>query len=261
MFRSTLMVTCSAALMLAQGDAGENRSSCRDLPSHGQLKVALASVVQQGQNGGLGFHMWGTLVNRDGEICVVIYTGADRHAQWPGSRVISAQKAHTAHAFSLPKFALSTANLYFATQPGGTLYELPHSNPVDPSVAYAGNAANFGQTNDPMIGKKAGGVNVFGGGLALYKPTGELIGALGVSGDTSCADHIIAWKTRDRMNLDFVPAGVAGNGRDNMLNDLVRQANGESTSASGFGHAACSSAATAIVQALPNDFPPGTPQP
>ena len=247
--------------MWAQDGSGENRSNCRDLPSYSFLKIALASVVQQGQNGGLGFHMWGTLVNRDGEVCAVVYTGADRHAQWPGSRVISAQKAHTANAFSLPNFALSTANLYFATQPAGTLYELPHSNPVDPSVAYAGNPANFGAANDPLVGKKMGGVNVFGGGLALYKRTGELIGALGVSGDTSCTDHVIAWKTRDRLSLDYVPAGVAGAGRDNMINDLSRQANGELVSPSGFGHAACSPGATVLVNTLPADFPTGTPQP
>jgi hypothetical protein len=30
---------------------------------------------------------------------------------------------------------LSTANLYSAVQPGGSLYGLQHSNPVDPEVA------------------------------------------------------------------------------------------------------------------------------
>jgi hypothetical protein len=34
-----------------------------------------------------------------------------------------------------------------------------------------------------MIGGKIGGVNVFGGGLALYNSQHELIGGLGVSGD------------------------------------------------------------------------------
>ena len=40
-----------------------------------------------------------------------------------------------------------------------------------------------------MVGNKPGGVNVFGGGLALYDEVDGLIGAVGVSGDTSCADH------------------------------------------------------------------------
>ena len=31
-----------------------------------------------------------------------------------------------------------------------------------------------------------------------------------MSGDTSCADHNIAWRTRNTLNLDYVPAGVSG---------------------------------------------------
>jgi len=68
-----------------------------------------------------------------------------------------------------------------------------------------------------MVGEKIGGVNVFGGGLALYTPAGALIGGLGVSGDTSCADHIIAWKVRHDLNLDNVPAGVSSTGDDNII--------------------------------------------
>jgi len=59
--------------------------------------------------------MWGSVVNRDGIVCAVAFTGGDRGDQWPGSRVISAQKANTANAFSLPGLALSTANLWAAT--------------------------------------------------------------------------------------------------------------------------------------------------
>ena len=39
-----------------------------------------------------------------------------------------------------------------------------------------------------MVGQRVGGMNVFAGGLALYKG-GKEIRALGVSGDTWCADH------------------------------------------------------------------------
>jgi hypothetical protein len=67
-----------------------------------------------------------------------------------------------------------------------------------------------------MIGRRIGGVNVFGGGLALYSASGKLLGGLGVSGDTSCTDHIIAWKLRDALNLDNVPGGVA-DGTDNII--------------------------------------------
>src|SRR5512143_1727986 len=111
--------------------------------------------------------MWASVVNRDGVVCAVAFTGDSRGDQWPGSRVISAQKANTANAFSLPGLALSTANLYSAVQPGGSLFGLQESNPVDTSVAYGGNPKNNGQPNDPMVGQRIGGVNVFGGGLAL----------------------------------------------------------------------------------------------
>jgi hypothetical protein len=67
-----------------------------------------------------------------------------------------------------------------------------------------------------LIGRRIGGVNVFGGGLALYNWKGVLVGAIGVSGDTSCADHNIAWRTRHQLNLDFVPGGVSAKGDDNI---------------------------------------------
>src|SRR2546426_12806954 len=169
------------------------------LPSHAALTTALKAVVKE-QNGGLGFNMWAAVVNRDGEVCAVTFSGGDRGDQWPGSRVISAQKANTANAFSLPGFALSTANLFSVVQPGGTLFGLQESNPVDTSVAYQGPSQNYGQANDPMVGHKIGGVNVFGGGLALYNKEGKLVGAIGLSGDTSCTDHIIAWKVRHKLN-------------------------------------------------------------
>jgi len=121
--------------------------------------------------------------------------------QWPGSRVISAQKANTANAFGLDGFAISTANLYGLVQPGGSLFGLQESNPVNPLVAYAGDTDKFGTDNDPLDGRKIGGVNVFGGGLALYNNAGKIIGGLGVSGDSSCTDHIVAWKLRYLLGL------------------------------------------------------------
>jgi uncharacterized protein GlcG (DUF336 family) len=214
---------------------------CSALPSHYALKEALISAQMQ-SNGGFGLQMWGAMVDRDGTVCAIAFTGSDRGAQWPGSRMIAAQKAYTANAFSLPGLALSTANLYYATQPGGSLYGLQHSNPVDPALAYLGPAANFGTAADPMDGYRVGGVNVFGGGLALYNKKGVLVGAIGVSGDSSCADHNIAWRTRNSLGLDHVPGGVSGDPMrpDNIVFDLVAQAGQQSgTSVSGWGHPLC----------------------
>src|SRR5215469_8084766 len=226
---------------------------CADVPTYAQLQPALAAA-RIVANGGFNLDMWATVVNRDGVVCAVAFTGTDRGSQWPGSRVISAQKANTANAFSLPHLALSTADLYSAVQPGGSLYGLQASNPVNTDVAYGGNPMNYGQSNDPMVGGHIGGVNVFGGGLALYNAQGVLIGGLGVSGDSSCADHNIAWRTRHSLNLDFVPGGVGPDSSrpDNIVYDIT-PASGVmiGVSASGWGHPVCSDAAKTISGTLP----------
>jgi uncharacterized protein GlcG (DUF336 family) len=229
------------------------QTACQGLPSYAQLQAALAAARAE-PNGGFNLDMWGTIVNRDGIVCAVAFTGSDRGSQWPGSRVISAQKANTANAFSLPQLALSTANLYSAVQPGGSLFGLQASNPVNVAVAYGGDSSQYGTADDPMVGGKIGGVNVFGGGLALYNSQGVLLGGLGVSGDSSCADHNISWRTRRRLLLDYVPAGVSGDSSrpDNIVYDIVNQPGFQiGVSPSGWGHATCSAAATAISKNLP----------
>lgn len=45
------------------------------------------------------------------ELCVLLFFPVpDRSAEWPGSRLISPEKANTANALSGPNFAFSTAN-------------------------------------------------------------------------------------------------------------------------------------------------------
>jgi uncharacterized protein GlcG (DUF336 family) len=205
---------CTTSAVRAQNP----NNSCNGLPGYSALQGALAAATTT-ETSGLNNQMWGTIVDRDGNVCAVAFTGVNRGAQWPGSRVISAQKANTANAFSLDSssssngsgqpsgLALSTANLYSAVQPGGSLFGLQESNPVDPSVAYMGPSSKYGTAQDPMVGNKIGGVNVFGGGLALYAPGGKIVGGLGVSGDTSCADHDIAWRVRNNLNLDHLGGG------------------------------------------------------
>lgn len=252
------LILASGAALTGYAQAAVSASidptvACAQLPSHSDLQAALTWARNQ-MNGGFNLDMWGTVVNRDGIVCAVAFTGANRGSQWPGSRAISAQKANTANAFSLPQLALSTADLYSAVQPGGSLYGLQASNPVDTFVAYGGNPADYGQVNDPMVGGRIGGVNVFGGGLALYNKQGVLIGALGVSGDSSCADHNISWRTRNRLKLDYVPAGVGPDTTrpDNIVYDITNPAGfGIGVSATGWGHPVCSAAAVTISLGLP----------
>lgn len=205
-----------AAVSLAVASFGAHAAApaeCASLPSHAQLQAALISA-RKADNAGFNLDMWGTVVARSGTVCAVAFTGKTFGDQWPGSRAISAQKAFTANAFSLPGLALATANLYSAVQPGGSLFGLQESNPVNPAMANQGPATAWGKANDPLVGQRMGGVNVFGGGLALYNAKGELVGAVGVSGDSSCADHAIAWRTRHNISLDFVPGGVGPAGVD-----------------------------------------------
>ena len=249
-----VMICAALAALLASAQpamAQGSDNTCAGLPSHGELKEAL-NAARGNANGGFNLDMWGTVVNRNGVVCAVAFTGEGRGDQWPGSRVISAQKANTANSFSLPGLALSTANLWAAVQPGGSLFGLQESNPVSTDVAYKGPSANFGTPNDPMVGGKIGGVNVFGGGLALYNASGVLVGAVGVSGDTSCADHNIAWRTRHGLNLDFVPGGV-GAQKDNInYQGLVPVP----SLANDFSHPICKIAGVDGVSAISAALPP-----
>jgi len=239
-----------------RGNGSNGSNGCNDLPGYGKLKAALEVAVAV-ETSGLNLQMWATIVDRDGIVCAVAFSGVNRGAQWPGSRVISAQKANTANAFSLDDssarggssgaaggLALSTANLYSAVQPGGSLFGLQESNPVNVQAAYRGPSNDFGKFNDPLVGEKVGGVNVFGGGLALYGPGKEILGGVGVSGDTSCADHNIAWRVRRRLELDHLSGvgGVSGDAArpDNIIYDIVENPDGGTgKSAGGFGHPKC----------------------
>ncbi|HEX4507556.1 MAG TPA: heme-binding protein [Alphaproteobacteria bacterium] len=201
---------------------------------HATLQKALrAAIAPTGgpTNGGLDNHMWAAVIDRMGVVKAVCYSGSELGDQWPGSRAIAIEKANTANALSLPKYAFSTANLYAGAQPGGFLFGLIETNPVDTATMYAGEAIDYGTPNDPMVGKTASGVVVFGGGLALYD-NDTIIGALGVSGDTSCADHNIAWRIRKALMLDNVPAGITEEDDDAIIYDIGMMGK----SSSGYGH-------------------------
>jgi len=105
-----------------------------------------------------------------------------------------------------------------------------------------------------MVGGKIGGVNVFGGGLALYNSSHVLVGAIGVSGDSSCADHNIAWRTRAALALDYVPGGVGPDSSrpDNIVYDITAQTGQmPGVSVSGWGHPTCAPSATTLSGTLP----------
>jgi uncharacterized protein GlcG (DUF336 family) len=79
---------------------------------------------------------------------------------WLGSIDIAVKKARTARMFNMP-----TGQIGQLSQPGGSLYNIEHSN---------------------------GGLITFPGGIPLTSAAGEIIGAIGVSGDTVENDHTVA---------------------------------------------------------------------
>lgn len=79
---------------------------------------------------------------------------------WLGSIDIAIRKARTARFFDMP-----TGDLGQASQPGGSLYNIEHSN---------------------------SGLITFPGGIPIKGSSGEIIGAIGVSGSTVENDYIVA---------------------------------------------------------------------
>jgi uncharacterized protein GlcG (DUF336 family) len=244
MRKVVLHVACTALIALslsanlyAQTDSSPANAKPSCPIDHDRLADALKKSVKPSggpSNGGFDNNEWGAVVNRHGTICALAFSGNNAQDQWLGSRAIAAEKANTANAFSLANKAMATANLYAGAQPGGFLFGAALGNPAVPDVIYSGQPEQFGSSTDPMVGKNPGGSIVFGGGLALYDETG-LIGALGVSGDSSCADHNVAWRIRHSVGLDHVPAGVSPNMKDAILYDIGPD--GESKT--GFGHPKC----------------------
>lgn len=180
------------------------QNDCKDLPNETALKAHLnAAPSTGGPAGGLfaGTLMWAAVVNRDGVICAFTTTTTDPARVWPGSQAIAKAKAYTANAFSNDALPLSTALLYTFTQPGHSLASLGQSNLFESRVLAPTNGNGGGK------GQIAGGMIFFGGGVPLYKD-GKIIGGLGISGDTACADHEIAKRVRTLAGLN-PPGGPA----------------------------------------------------
>jgi uncharacterized protein GlcG (DUF336 family) len=167
-------------------------ADCSVLPSADDLAKFLRTAPDSGEAGGL-FHgraEWGAIVNRKGEICEVVPPNDSTGGYWPGSRSIAMAKAFTANGFSTDTAALSTARLYTMTQPGHSLWGVGEPEPFNPDCL------------DPSSHTKVcGGAIAFGGGVPLYKGT-HIVGGLGISGDTPCADHEIAKRVRHMAGLD-----------------------------------------------------------
>lgn len=215
LLRSTLY-TCAVLTILTMAGAAQADSDSHSLScpvTYKQLQSALMLADKNEPSQGFKNHFWAVVVNRGGVVCAVAFSGANAGSQWLSSRQIAAAKAFTANGLSLniPSSggsgtgALSTAQLYQFVQPsnanvGNPLFGLDGGNVLNSLLAYQGDYASFGTANDPMIGQRVGGTITFGGGLALYKGT-TVVGGIGLSGDTACRDHSVAWGTRINLSL------------------------------------------------------------
>lgn len=177
---------------------GAASASCGDLPSVDDLKKWLRQAPSEGgEAGGLfdGKMEWASVVNRNGELCATAVATDDPASAWAGSQAISKAKAYTANSYSTDALPFSTARLYTLTQPGHSLWGAAEPNPFKADCLVSPKDA--GTTS----GKVCGGSIAFGGGVPLYRGKTRA-GALGVSGDTPCADHEIAKRIRHLANLD-----------------------------------------------------------
>jgi uncharacterized protein GlcG (DUF336 family) len=225
--------------------------------THDQLTNALkANVKASGgpTNGGLDNNEWAAVVARDGTLCAITFSGSQADDQWPASRGIAIAKAFTSNGLSLPKFAISTANLWAASQPGGSLYGTITAAPPNPTALYAGPSQDYGTPMDPALQHAVGGTIVFAGGLPLYDGK-TIVGALGVSGDTSCADMNVAWRTRHALGLDHVPNGLTASNNDGIIYDV----GADGHSKSGWGHPTCGFNERQIAQQIGASAPAKAP--
>lgn len=246
----TISKTLFASAVLASATfsgAAMAGATCDNLPKAAELKKVLASIATGDPmaNGGVGAPEWLTLVDTSGTICAVVHSlpaDADVTTQAaPVHRIFSAQKAGTANGFSRAGIAVSTSNLYLGTQVmGGEIssgmdaFLNPNINPND------GSTKNWGTTKDPLIGKRLGGNNTMPGGLPLYDKTHTKVGAIGVSGDIRCSDHVVAWKVREALSGGAYTVANNAYGLSSAHNDAMMQDVGaDGKSKSGFGYPAC----------------------
>jgi uncharacterized protein GlcG (DUF336 family) len=250
-----IMRLLTPALLLAGASFASSAmaTTCADLPKYAELKTALQTVATgPTANGGFGMPVWLALLNTKGEVCAILnqagssLDGIDITQEASlGHRIFAIHKANTANAFSHSHIAIASASLYNAFQPGGAL-DSDATNIINNQLnPYAGDTAKFGTPNDPLIGKVVGGASGLGGGLALFNKDKKKVGSIGVSGDTVCTDHVIAWKIREMLAGGAytganVPFGVSAAHNDMMVQDIKPNLKGGAGFSAGtYGHATC----------------------
>lgn len=264
--KKTILSLSVLTLALINATNAYAGNDCGKLPKAEELKAALQAVANQPADkypgGGRG-PLWMTLVDPTGVVCAVVHSldssGADAknkenvtlHLQ-PFHRLLSARKASTSAIFSSSRGSIASGHLYSSNQPGGLLQEASYEGQYD---ALEGDAMTFGTKKDPMIGHRVGGFIGLGGGLALFDANKNKVGAIGVSGDTPCTTHVLAWQIREALAggayaVANIPFGLSGSFDDKLILDITpNPAGGPGHSASGYGHIECQNTPTSANEA------------
>jgi uncharacterized protein GlcG (DUF336 family) len=135
--------------------------------------------------------MWCAVVDREGQLLLIKSTdtngtpanpaGSDA---WRGSIEIAIAKAFTGVAFSNATTAIDSKLVGVLAQPGGPLFGIGDTNPY---------RTLGGGPGDDAVGKRHRGIVTFPGGEPVYHcTTGELLGGVGVSGDSVANDENVA---------------------------------------------------------------------
>ena len=254
--KKILLVSTLALLGISVVNTAMAGATCKDLPKSSELKslfsqVANGTSANPTPNGGRAHHGWLTLVDSKGIVCAVVTSAPDgidvtTDMSGIGHREQSAKKANTSVAFSNNEVALASGNLYVPSMPGGQLFGTILST-LD-SVAINGtDSTKWGTDKDPMIGKIVGGYAPVAGGLPLYNSSKKKVGAIGVSGDTFCTSHVVAWKIREKLagggySVANVPSGIANGYTNDALVQDINPAQVPGTTAyskGGFGFVQC----------------------
>lgn len=233
--KKVLLISALAVAGMSVVNTASAGATCKDLPKASELKSLFIQVnngtaENPAPNGGRAHHGWLTLVDSKGTVCAVVTSAPDgidvtTDMSGIGHREQSAKKANTSVAFSNNEVALASGNLYVPSMPGGQLFGIVLST-LDSPVINGNDSTKWGTPKDPMIGKIVGGYLPVAGGLPLYNSSKKKVGAIGVSGDTFCTSHVVAWKIREKLaggaySVANVPGGVAnGYTNDALIQDI-----------------------------------------
>lgn len=257
-FQTNPLTLEAPPLAIDVADAGDT-VGCKLLPDHAQLRAALKaarqSLLGDSNAPNPAPPVWGVLLDRLGAVCAVAHSADSLGEVALAGRIQAAALAHTANAMSLERQFYASANLYRQQLPGQWHDIDGHGLPVDAGRAYGGKGkraagGQLGSAQDPLVGIVPGGWLGQGGGLALKDAFGRVVGALGIAGDTPCANHNLAWLARHRLELDYVPAGVVFTADPSRPDNILYEGDVGDPALNDYTHPACSAADKADSAAL-----------